>query len=196
MEPTSSEQADSPPLEDLLLGVARGEELALHDFYEITKRRVFGLALRIVGDREAAEEATLDAYSQVWRKASDYDPARGSAIAWLLTIARARSIDKVRSLRRFAGSEDLADYTEILRDAGPDPRDAAAGSERAQAVRHALAELPADQRNAICAAFFGGYSHSRIAEVSSAPLGTVKSRIRTGLARLRDLLQTPEEGLA
>jgi len=157
------------------------------DFYDQTSALAFGLALRILGDHSAAEDVLLEVYLQVWKQAGAYDASRGSPSAWLLTLTRCRAIDQRRSLRRDRATEPLEVAGEIGCDAaGPESLTMAA--ERHRLVRKALASLNAEQREVIHLAYFGGLSHSEIAHQLGQPLGTVKTRIRTGMMQLRTLL--------
>lgn len=183
------------PLAPLVEGVAGGSEEALAGLYDEAGPRVFGLALRILRDRPAAEETTLDVFVQVWRQASRFDPARGSAGGWLLTLTRSRAIDRLRSLGRRPDTPEPLENAALVADPVPGPETASLDSERARRVRQAVASLPAEQRRAIEAVYFGGLSHGELAKASGQPLGTVKTRIRAGMAALRRTL-APGEGLA
>jgi RNA polymerase sigma-70 factor (ECF subfamily) len=156
--------------------------------YDLTGRRVFALALQILRDRGAAEEATLDVFTQVWRQADRYEPSKGTPLGWLLTIARSRAIDVARTLRRHSDRETLLDEALAVPDRGSNPEDSSLDGEDARRVRSALAALSADQREALVAAYFGGLSHTEVASALGEPLGTVKTRIRSGLIHLRRLL--------
>ncbi len=190
--PSAHSLAAVPPrredLGDLISRTARGEESALAALYDLTAAQVNGLALRILNDRGAAEEVTGDVYLQVWRQAAHYDADRGTPLAWLLTITRSRAIDRLRS-----GATQRA-HTAPLRaaialpSAAPGPEDESHLSQRRRFVQQALVQLPAEQRRAIELAYFGGQSHSEIAATLGEPLGTVKTRVRLGMRRLRDAL--------
>ncbi len=181
-------------LEDLLKDVAAGDQVALGAFYEATSRRVFGLALRITRDHHAAEEVTLDTYTRVWQQASRFDSSRGSAEAWLLTLTHNQAIDLLRSRQRVAGRELPLELDFDVPDGGPSPETMSSDAEMARKVRIALQGIPEDQKRAIVAAYYGGLSHSEIAEAFGEPLGPIKTRIRTGMATLRRAL-TPGEGV-
>lgn len=184
------------PLAGLVGLVASGDEEALGRLYDATRRKVYGLVLRIVREPEAAEEVVLEVYTQVWRRAATYDPDRGSVAGWLLTLARTRAIDALRArARQTDRSVSLRNAGEVP-DPGPDPEEASVGAERAGRVRRAVCLLPREQRQAIEVAYFGGLSHTEVAETLGMPLGTVKTRIRTGLSALRRALVASEEGLA
>ncbi|MBK6314150.1 MAG: sigma-70 family RNA polymerase sigma factor [Blastocatellia bacterium] len=176
--------------------MASGDESALGALYDQTSRPVFGLALRILNDPSAAEEVTLEVYSQVWRQAEAYDPRRGTPSAWLLTIARSRAIDRFRSTDQTRRRADTLDVVESVSADEPGPDAHAADAERREIVRAALDSLPSEQRAVIDLAYFGGLSHSEIAEKLTQPLGTVKTRTRLAMMRLRDALKHLEGELS
>lgn len=176
-------------IESLIHAVARSDEQALAQLYDLSSRAVFGLALRIVSDRQAAEEVTLDVYMQIWNRLSRFDEDRGRGLAWLLMIARCRAIDYLRSARRHARDrEQPFDGSVEIRSTGSDPEESTLISSRRRAVRAALDALRPEQRAAIEMSYFGGLSHSDIAARLGEPLGTVKTRIRLGMRRLRSEL--------
>lgn len=182
------------PLAALVARVALGDEGALRGLYDELAPRVLGLATQILRDRAAAEEAVVDVFAQVWRQAARYEPMKGSVATWITTLARTRAIDLRRSRARHATreAEIEADDAEVFRDAAPTPFETAAGLDRAERVQAALATLPHEQRRAVEAAFFGGLSHTEIAAAFGHPLGTVKTRIRSGLVALRTALAAVE----
>lgn len=172
----------------LIARCARGDQAALASLYDATAAQVNGLALRILGDRDSAEEITGDVFMQVWRSAGSYDAGRGSPLAWLLTIARSRAIDRLRAT---AGDRKQTAPLELgLRTptGEPGPEEMSSLAQRGRFVRAALDRLSREQREAIELAFYGGLSHNEIADALGAPLGTVKTRIRLGMGRLRDVL--------
>lgn len=177
-----------PDWEALLSRIAAGEQQALAQFYDQTSRLVYSIALRVVGNPADAEEVTLDVYSQVWRSAPDYSPQRGSPMAWLIMIARSRSLDRVRSREIRQGRETGLDAVAEARSLQESAEETALLGQMKQKVRGALNLLSAEQRQAIEMAFFGGLSHSELAEKIGEPLGTVKTRIRLGMMRLRQAL--------
>ena len=143
-----------------------------------------------MGDRHEAEEVTLDVFHQVWRQAGRYDPERGRPMAWLLLIARSRSLDRLRSgARRRQHARPLGEDDEARHAAAPD---ASGRVEREELVRRALAGLSANQRAVLELAYLGGLSQSQVAERLELPLGTVKTRARRGLMQLRDAMTTPD----
>ena len=173
--------------------VAQGEESALALLYDASSRLVYGLALRILGEAGAAEEVTLDVYLQVWRQANRFDPARGRVSTWLMNMARSRAIDKLRvKPRELWQSETLEAVTETQSERPGPEHSAAVAQQRAQ-VRKALGTLSDEQRHAIELAYFSGLSQSEIALKLNEPLGTIKTRIRNGMLKLRELLH-PYQG--
>jgi RNA polymerase sigma-70 factor (ECF subfamily) len=136
-------------------------------------------------ERELAEEATIDVFTQVWMTAGRYDASRGSVLGWILNFARTRSIDLLRARARRAEREEPTGLPVSLSDPGPSPERALGEVERARRLRRALLKLPIEQRRAIETAYFRGLSHSEVAVELGQPLGTVKTRIRDGLTALR-----------
>jgi RNA polymerase sigma-70 factor (ECF subfamily) len=180
----------------LIPKIAGGDNGALSHLYDSTSRMVYGLCLRIVKDPSAAEDITLETYLQVWRTAQSYDPVRGTVSAWLLTVVRSRAIDwlRARKARRADLEQDLDEVFE-LQDLRPSPERASIDSGRTRIIQNAMAELPEEQRRAIELTYFSGLSHSEIALQTGLPIGTVKTRIRLGVIRLRELLGPYGEGL-
>ena len=170
----------------LVHSVAAGEHAALHGLYDRAHRLVFTLIMRITLNRETAEELTLDVFHDVWRRAGLYDPANGTVLGWIMNQARSRALDRLRFDRRkkrvHANGDDSA-----AADA-PDPHQVVAWREQSQALRCALAVLTSDERSAIEAAFFSEMTYAEVALHLNQPLGTVKSRIRSGLHKLRRAL--------
>jgi len=170
--------------EALLEAVAGDDEAALGELYDRFGRIAYGLALRVVRDASLAEDAVQEAFLQVWRGAGSYRPERAKASTWLLTFVHRRAVDLVRREER-----RRADPAEALADpAGPGADEEAAQGSRRQVVRAALQALPAEQRQAIELAYYGGLTQSELADRLGQPLGTIKSRMFTGLQRLRALL--------
>lgn len=177
---------------DLIDGIVRRDEASLAALYDRYHLLAFSLALRVVNDRGRAEDVVQDAFLSIWRKAGSYANARGSVKTWLASIVRNRAIDLVRA-RRESDSDDEAVLL-ALRDPSPSVLEQVAASLDRDTVRAAIAQLSDEQREAIAMAYFEGLSHSEIAEVTGLPLGTVKSRIRLAMHRLRPLLL--EAGMA
>jgi RNA polymerase sigma-70 factor (ECF subfamily) len=176
--------------------VAEGDQSALAALYDATNRVVFGLVLRILSDRSTAEEVLLDVYTQVWRQAALYDRKRGAPLAWLMTIARSRAIDRFRSGRLDQQNRESLDDLGHLSSASLNPEENTALSERQRLVRAALNSLSVEQREVIELAYYGGLSHSEIALRLGQPLGTVKTRTRLGMMKLREALTPVLEGRA
>jgi len=172
----------------LIKQMADGDQSALERLYDTTSRLVFGLVLRILTDRATAEEVLLDVYSQVWRQATLYDRSRGAPLAWLMTIARSRAIDRLRSGRLEQQSKEPLEAVGELSAGTSSPEEAASISERRLLVRSALETLSPEQREVIELAYYGGLSHSEIASRLGQPLGTVKTRTRLGMIKLREAL--------
>jgi RNA polymerase sigma-70 factor (ECF subfamily) len=168
--------------------IARGDEQALAALYDHTNRLVYGLILRILGDQGAAEEVLLDVYTQVWRQAPNYDVGRGSPMAWLTTIARSRAIDRLRSGWQTQQRQEPLDVVNDKETQAFNPEENSVFAERQRLVIQALAALNAEQREVIELAYYGGLSHSEIAERLQQPLGTVKTRTRLAMMKLRDAL--------
>jgi RNA polymerase sigma-70 factor (ECF subfamily) len=158
------------------------------ELYDASSARVLGLAVRILGDRNAAEDVLVEVYAQAWRDASGFDAQRGNARVWLLTLARSRAIDMLRSRRRQPASDPLEAASEVHA-GGPGPEEQSSELQRRNYVHSALENLRPEQREAIELAYFSDCSHSEIASKLGQPLGTVKTRIRLGMMALRELLQ-------
>jgi RNA polymerase sigma-70 factor, ECF subfamily len=179
----------------LIALTAQGDQAALATFYDRTSPHVFGLVLKILNNREAAEEVTLDVYTQVWRQAHTYDHARGAPGAWLMTLARTRAIDRFRAGAAERGRIESLDAAQLFASDDDTPEQNVEGQERRRYVQQALATLGDEQREAIALAYFYGLSQSEIAEKLQLPLGTVKTRMRLGMIKLREALAPYEAGL-
>jgi len=168
--------------------IAAGDRAALEFVYRATSAKLFGICLRITGNRSEAEDALQDVYVSLWNTAGRFDPARASAVSWLAVFARNRAIDRLRRRRRVDQSAPLEAAAEVA-DARP-LADATllAGEERAR-VHGCLEQLDEPQRGAIRTAFFDGLTYAELAERRDVPLGTAKSWIRRGLARLKACLE-------
>jgi RNA polymerase sigma-70 factor (ECF subfamily) len=192
---TSSEPAVDPGSErlaSLLQAIGRGDDFSLAALYDATNRWVYALVSRILGDLATAEEVTLDVYLQVWRQAAAYSRTRGTPAAWLATIARSRAIDRLRSgATRRAREEPFGEGFDQAA-AGQSPSDASVEAERRRLVTAAVAALPREQGRAIELAFFQGLTHAEIADRLGEPLGTVKTRVRLGMMKLRGSLKVLE----
>jgi RNA polymerase sigma-70 factor (ECF subfamily) len=168
--------------------IATGDQTALAQFYDLTNRLAFGLILRILSDRSTAEEVLLDVYTQVWLQAGNYRRERGTPLAWLTTIARSRALDRLRSGRQELQRKESLDAVADVRSVEADPEATAASHEHQRLVRHALTSLSFEQRQVIELAYFSGMSHSEIAAHLGQPLGTVKTRTRLGMIKLKEML--------
>lgn len=190
-EPRWSE-APAPPVvepraDDLLRRVARGDDNAFRALYDLVAARVYGLARRVVRDPAQAEEVAQEALVEVWRTAPRYDASKGSASAWIMTIAHRRAVDRVRAAqagadreRRVAAASVDTPYDDVVEEV--------TASLEHQQVRRCLQGLTDLQREAITLAYYDGYTYREVAEKLDTALPTIKSRLRDGLIRLRDCL--------
>lgn len=187
-EPSGGIGADlAQRLVALLARSSRGDEHAFAELYDLTASRVHGLARRVVRDPAQAEEVAQEAYLEIWRQSARFDASRGSALAWMLTIVHRRAVDRVRSAEsaqerdhRYAAVGDGPEYDVV-------DEEVTTRMESAR-VRRALDSLTEVQREAVTLAYYGGYTHREVADLLDVPLGTVKTRMRDGLIRLRDAL--------
>ena len=186
LQPAAESQADDV---SCLQRIVSGDQAAAEGLYDRHARPLYSLILRILGDEQEAEDVLQEVFAQAFRQASRYDTRRGPVTAWLLTIARSRAIDRLRARRtrveaRGAGIEIIDDMPAVQVDAASAMLD----EERSRLVREALLGLPLLQRMAIELAYFEGLSHAEIAARLEQPLGTIKTRIRLALLKLRDVL--------
>ncbi len=173
----------------LLRSLARmtdGDHAALAICYDLMGGVVFSLAVRMMRDRQAAEDVTQDIFVQVWRRAASFDARRGSPTAWIMMIARTRILDRLRSRRAGVVLKPMGENLPDAPAAEDWPIDLAISQEDAATVRQALASLPPDQKQAVELAFFEGLTHADIAVRLNVPLGTIKTRIRLGLMKIKD----------
>jgi RNA polymerase sigma-70 factor (ECF subfamily) len=178
----------------LVQSIAAGDQRALHAVYTQTHRMVFTLIVRITGNRETAEELTLDVFHDVWRRASRYDPAGGSVVGWIMNQARCRAIDRLRFEHRKKRVHTHA-YAPARAIAANGPHEAFEVGEQGDLLRHALQVLTPVEREVIETAFFSELTYAEVAEKLNQPLGTVKTRIRSGLAKLRQALAGRAQGV-
>ena len=170
----------------LVKSIAAGDQLALHALYERAHRVVFTLIMRITANRETAEELTIDVFHDVWRRASGYDPANGTVLGWIMNQARSRAIDRLRFESRQKRSD--SDDVEPLAEVAADPHHELEQREQRESLRAAVATLTPEERQAIETTFFAGLTHAEAAARLNEPLGTIKTRIRSGLQKLRKKL--------
>src|SRR6267143_445409 len=170
----------------LVQSIAAGDQFALHALYEMAYPIVFTFIMRLTANRETAEELTIDVFHDVWRRASRYDAANGTVLGWIMNQARSRAIDRLRFENRQKRSHggDVTPLAEVA----ADPCDVLKLREQGEALRAALAALTPGERQAIEATFFGGLTHAEAAARLHQPLGTIKTRIRSGLLKMRHTL--------
>jgi RNA polymerase sigma-70 factor (ECF subfamily) len=175
---------------DLMARVRQRDPQAVRALYDRHSSMVYGLGLRILRDPTEAEDLVQDVFLHLWRRAELFDGTRGQFVGWLVSLTRNRAIDRLRArrTRERKGGEYEVDAASAPASRGHDPNETAYAAELRTAVTRALAVLPEAQRVALEMAYFGGLSHTEIAELLPAPLGTVKGRIRDGMRRMRDLL--------
>jgi RNA polymerase sigma-70 factor, ECF subfamily len=199
MNPPSTGSAyasDNDEDRDLVRRMSAGDTRALARFYERWSRPVHALVARLVRDPDDADDVVEDTFYQAWRQASRYEPARGAVSTWIVTIARSRALDRLRSRRRLR-EEPLTPVMVLDELADGSSRDPAAGAEEAERrerVAEALRALPAEQREVLELAYFGGLSQTEIAERTGQPLGTVKTRTRLAGQKLRERLSALRGG--
>lgn len=180
--------ADEADWERLVRAVATGDQLALHALYDRSHRVVFTLTMRITRNRETAEELTVDVFHDVWRRAQGYDPANGTVLGWIMNQARSRAIDRVRFENRQKRREPAPGTA--MDEEATDSRDAYEVQQEQRQLRSAMQALTAGEREAIEVAYFSGLTYAETATRLDQPLGTVKTRIRSALQKLRHALAT------
>jgi RNA polymerase sigma-70 factor (ECF subfamily) len=184
-----------PSDDELLAGIVSGDEGAFRVLYDRFADLVYSVAVRVLGDSAAAQDVAQDVFVRLWRNPGSYDPERGRFMPWLLSVTRNRAVDEVRSRGRrrtheLAPAEGADDPVDV---GAPDPAWQAVLASERRAVRRALTALPPEQRQAIELAYFGGLTQQEIAERLSTPLGTVKTRVRLGMKKLRIALDVEAE---
>ncbi len=176
----------------LLARVVKGDQQAFSQLYDYSSTLLFTLAVRMLGNREEAAELLQDVYLEVWRKVSRYDVGRGTPIAWLITLTKSRAMDRLRARAsrgyRATNSLEGGMATQVA-DPAPSPLETQADQELRTAIGAAVAGLPQSQQQAIELAYYEGLSHTEIATRLNQPLGTVKTRIKLGMSKLRESLQ-------
>lgn len=185
--PPPSQRSDPSDLVAVMGRVANGDQAAFAELYDATSRSVFGIVLRVLRDRAQAEEVTQEVYVDAWRHASRFDGAQGSAATWLNTIAHRKAVDRVRSAERSA-ARDQRHFEFAAGVPEPDVSDLVVARDDGRRIRAALQQLPDVQRTALELAYFEGRSQREVAEYLKVPLGTVKTRIRDAMKRLRTQL--------
>jgi len=176
----------------LLARVVKGDQQAFSQLYDHSSTLLFTLAVRILGNHEEASDLLQDVYLEVWRKVSRYDVGRGTPIAWLITLTKSRAIDRLRAraARGYRATNSLeAGTASLVADPGPNSLETQADQELRLVVGAAMVGLPQAQQQAIELAYYEGLSHAEIAERLNQPLGTVKTRIKLGMSKLREGLQ-------
>ncbi len=178
--------------EELVAGLRRREVGAFEMLYDRYGNLVYSVSLRVLGDVEAAEDVAQEVFLRLWRKPQHYDTARGRFVTWLMSVTRNRAIDehrrRGRRQRREAPS-DLELNDTLASDESDDPAAVAVLTDEGHAIRQALSNLPSEQRRAIELAYFGGYTQQQISDALGQPLGTIKTRIRLGMQKLRAALE-------
>lgn len=188
----ATEFRSEPNSAALLPHIAAGDMAAFEELYDRYSSIVYALLLRMLGSPEDAQEVLQEIFVQVWNRASSYDASRGSEIAWLVSIARSRAIDRLRSrkIRSEREQEAVREISHRISNVHNDgATDTVLGKEQSRAVRQALQELPENQRVALELAYFEGLSQSEIASRLDQPLGTVKTRMQLGMKKLRERLR-------
>jgi len=171
-----------------LARIPAGDRTALQTVYRLTSAKLFGVALRILGERSEAEDVLQDVYLTVWRKAADFDAARASPMTWLIAIARNRAIDRLRATRRGRHMEPIETAAELA-DGGPTADSALETAQQNARLHECLGGLAGHERQALRAAFFDGNTYEELAQRMNVPLGTMKSWIRRAMIKLKACLE-------
>jgi RNA polymerase sigma-70 factor (ECF subfamily) len=183
-----SESVRLPPSKEELLGrVAEGDQKAFAELYDEISPRVFGLIRRLLVDHSQSEEVTQEVFLEIWQNAARYEPSKGGALPWILTMAHRRAVDRIRASQasrdrdlKIGVRDFVAEYDDVS-----ETVEVTIEHER---VKEAMSQLTELQRQAVTLAYYGGYSHSEVSEMLKVPIGTVKTRLRDGMIRLRDEL--------
>jgi RNA polymerase sigma-70 factor (ECF subfamily) len=174
-------------LEGLLDAVAKGDRDAFRALYDRSSAKLFGVVLRILRNRQKAEDVLQDVYLKVWQKAGSYDPVQGKPITWMATIARNRAIDMIRATRPERTLDEPADEQEIFKLGARDAENVDVSE--LEALRFCLGEMKEDDRNYVLLAYYEGFSREELAGRFESPVGTIKTRLRRGLVALRTCLE-------
>jgi RNA polymerase sigma-70 factor (ECF subfamily) len=188
MHSAAASPAHERQLAELLQRIAQGDQHALTALYDATSAYVYGLAVRIVHDPAAAEDVTIEVYTQIHQQASHYDPCRGTPSAWIVMLTRSRALDHWRRETLRQHREEPLERAAATPSSAPTPEEWSTERDMQRTVQSALSLLRPEQRQVIEIAYYEGLSHNAIASRLGQPLGTVKTRIRTGMMALRDLL--------
>nr|WP_207345533.1 ECF RNA polymerase sigma factor SigK [Arthrobacter sp. E3] len=183
----SVEALAPPSQEELIRLVASGDEAAFEILYDEVAPRVFGLVRRVVRDPAQSQEVTQEVFLDIWEQASRFDPDKGKAMSWILVIAHRKAVDKVRASQA-STDRDLRQGIKEFQESYEDVADTVEGKFEAERVKQALKSLTPAQQEAISLAYYGGYTHQEVAELLKVPVGTIKTRIRDGMIRMRDRL--------
>ena len=184
----SPNSARNAQWEDFVRRCGAGEQAALSSLYDQASHLVYSVVVKVLANQADAEEVTLDVFTQIWRTAQSYQASKGTVTAWLVMVARSRAIDRMRSrATRQRREEPIFEYTDFP-SASSGPGQATAESQRRRKILAAMAGLPPEQRRAVELAFFSGLSHSELAERLQVPLGTIKTRLRSSMLKLRESL--------
>lgn len=182
--------ADAEHLAQLLADTAMGNQASFRALYAASSPHLFGLLLRMLKRRDWAEEALQDCYLKVWQKAETYQPQKGTPLTWLMTVARYRALDLLRIKRpEVEMPEEGEEQPYSMADASESPEDRAIEGEGMGRLENCMKGLQEEQRQSVLLAYYEGYTHQELASRLGAPLGTVKSWVRRGLARLRECLE-------
>jgi len=187
--PSAAEPGAAADLTTYLRLVARGDADAFDTVYDQVAATVFGIVRRVVRDPAQSEEVTQDVLLEVWRNAAKFDPGRGSATAWVMTLAHRRAVDRVRSVQKESERERRTAVADVPFD---EVAEAVESSLERERVRRCLGSLTELQRESVTLAYYGGYTYSQVASLLGVPDGTIKTRMRDALIRLRDCLGVAE----
>lgn len=189
VSPEPREVVDDEPasIEVLLTQMASGSQAAFADLYDRISSRIMGLVVRLLRDRSQSEEVTQEVFLELWQNAGRFDETRGSAVSWILTIAHRRAVDRIRSAQKSHERDLRIGIRDLERefDSVTESVEIRIENER---VKRSMARLTPLQREAVVLAYYGGYTHSEMAQILRIPIGTVKTRLRDGMIRLRDEL--------